>query len=293
MAAVRLVYGLLLSGTALEEVDTGLLPDGDALRATAGQVVQIDTAVSDPLAGPVRRVDVDEAKLDLPGGRWLRLSREPSRAIYSGPELPADELVHPYLSPIGIFFNRWRLREVFHAGSFACANRAWMIIGPREAGKSSLLATLHESGATVLSDDISVTDGTVVYAGPRCVDLRQEPGSSDWLVARQESRWRLRLPECAPSCPLGGWLFLNWGDESKMAAVAPPELLRMLARRRLQPQLPCDPSTLLSLANRPAWIVTRRRRWEEVGETISTVLDAINAASYDAEPSAGSRPPAT
>jgi hypothetical protein len=235
MAAVRLVYGLLLSGAPLQEVDSGLLAEADSASTADGPVVRIETGASDPPANRGRRVGADEALLDLPDGRWLQLWRQGSRAVYSGPALPADELVHPYLSPIGIYFNRWRRREVFHAGSFAYADRAWILIGPRQAGKSSLLAALHEAGVTVLSDDISVTDGTQLFAGPRCVDLRQAPASSDWLAARQESRWRLKLPACDASRPVGGWLFLDWGGEPRISPLGPAELVRMLARRRLQP----------------------------------------------------------
>ena len=63
---------------------------------------------------------------------------------------------------------------MFHGGSFLDASgRTWGVVGSREAGKSSFLAWCATRGVPVVGDDLIVTDGTLVNAGPRCIDLRE------------------------------------------------------------------------------------------------------------------------
>jgi hypothetical protein len=53
------------------------------------------------------------------------------------------------------------------------------------------------------------------------------------------------------------------------------KLLRRLARHRLRTHLQSDPSILLALANRPAWVVTRPRSWASVEDTIASILATV------------------
>ena len=152
---------------------------------------------------------------------------------------PRTCIAHPYLGPVAVGFNRWAGREVFHAGAFVAAGRAFMVLGPRTAGKSTLMAAIAATGAPILADDLVVTDGEVVFAGPRSVDLR-EPIPGDALAAplpelrsaRDGTRWRVPLPAIASRYPLGGWFCLRWSDRTAADPVPMPSLLGRLAAYR-------------------------------------------------------------
>ena len=114
----------------------------------------------------------------------------------------------------------------------------------REAGKSTLLATLAARRLPVLADDLVVTDGYQAFCGPRTIDLRQPlPGTTGPLTsARAASRWRLSLPPLPVAVPLGGWIYLRWHTEVAMAAVPASDLVARLAARRSWSGLPSDPA---------------------------------------------------
>lgn len=214
----------------------------------------------DPVHGGVR---------ELTDGRLLTLDRDRGCATFHGPALPADLLAHPYLGPVATVFNRWAGRETFHAGAFVLDGRAWVVLGPRNAGKSSLLAALHARGTEVVSDDIVVVDELAVRSGPRCVDLRQPvPGIAlDTRTVRAGSRARVGLPPVAARTPLAGWLFLHWGSRLTLDPVPGAELLGRLAARRSWPHLPSDPVALLAMAALPGWDLTRPPDWRGLGAT--------------------------
>jgi hypothetical protein len=82
--------------------------------------------------------------LSLGGGRQLVLDRARESVTYCGPFVADDQLVHPYRGSVGTIFDRWVCREVFHAASFVLYDRAWVVVGPKEAGNSTLVAQLLE-----------------------------------------------------------------------------------------------------------------------------------------------------
>ncbi|WP_089155891.1 hypothetical protein [Micromonospora sp. NBS 11-29] len=211
----------------------------------------------------------------LTDGRTLDLDRVGGHATFYGPPLTPDVLAHPYLAPVAVVVNRWAGRETFHAGAFVHGGRAWVVLGGRTAGKSTLLAALAARGVPVLTDDIVVCHDGDVLAGPRCVDLREPvPGLTlPTREVRDASRLRVALPTVAPRLPLGGWLFLRWGDGPALTPVAPAELLARLAGRRSLPELPSDPAALLALAGRPGHDLTRPRDWAALDAT-HRLLDA-------------------
>ena len=110
-------------------------------------------------------VGTKRAILDLPEGRQLLLERGERTATFTGLPLSHDELVHPYLGAAACITNRWAGREVYHAGAFTSGGLAWVVVGAREAGKSSLLAELASRRIPVLADDLVVTDGHQVFCG--------------------------------------------------------------------------------------------------------------------------------
>ncbi|MFJ6197295.1 hypothetical protein [Micromonospora sp. NPDC092111] len=269
----RSVYGLCVHG--LDEVEE--LPPADVLRPGSPSVFVRQTTAEAP---PLVRTDLDGGVRVLADGRTLAVDRRRGTATFHGPPLAPDVLAHPYLAPVATIFNRWAGRETFHSGAFVHAGRAWAVLGPRTAGKSSLLTALAARDVPVVADDILVVDGTDVYAGPRCIDLRQPvPGAAlPTRTARAGDRLRVGLPPIAARTPLGGWLFLGWGPTPAMTRVTGPDLLARLAGCRSWHHLPTDPTALLSLAALPAWDLARPRDWTALGPTLRLVAETLTAA---------------
>ena len=280
-------------------IDPSAAPDAAAygLRFRGlGDVPGLETAAADfpaepavavvqstgtaPPPTPEQRVPGRSVRV-LPDGRTLELvSRAgPGGAIggaatlYGAP-LPLPDLAHPYLTPVAVPFARWNGWEAFHGGVFATGSRAWVVRGARTAGKSSLLAGLAGQGVPVLADDMAVTDGSAVHAGPRSIDLREPVPGVDLAQSdvRRGTRRRLLLPPVPRSLPLGGWLFLQWGEDIALRPVPPTAVLARLAVRRAHAHWPSDPSLLLALALRPAFDLVRPRRWDAVPAVIDALL---------------------
>ncbi|MGC5290929.1 hypothetical protein [Micromonospora sp. DT231] len=270
----RGVYGLRVHG--LDEVSELPPAEGAALGWPAVRVGQVDV----PPPPPVPLDDRRGTRI-LADGRTLAVDRLRGTATFYGPPLAADVLAHPYLAPVATTVNRWAGRETFHSGAFLLAGRAWAVLGPRTAGKSSLLAALAARGVPILTDDILVVDGVDAFAGPRCVDLRQPvPGVGlPTRPVRAGDRLRVALPPIAPHVRLGGWLFLRWGATVTLPRLPGAALLARLARQRSFGQLPSDPAALLSLAALPAWELTRPRDWAALDDTHRLLADTVVATS--------------
>src|SRR4051812_5487406 len=115
------------------------------------------------------------AVLRLRTGGGLTLDRERGIARYCVPRrLSSDEILHPFLAPAAAVFAHWAGRLSFHAGAFVSNGGVWGVVGPREAGKSSVLAWLALNGHEVFTDDVLVLEGRTAFSGPRAIDLRQE-----------------------------------------------------------------------------------------------------------------------
>ncbi|MFJ2081958.1 hypothetical protein ACIOBK_05385 [Micromonospora chokoriensis] len=259
---VRSAYGLHIRG--LDEVAE--LPAAAHLPPGSRPVTVRQRHVAPP---PPMQLDTDRMVRRLTDGRTLALDRPSGEATFYGPPLAPDVLAHPYLAPVAVVVNRWAGRESFHAGAFVQAGRAWVVLGGRTAGKSTLLAALAARDVPVLADDIVVCDGEDVLAGPRCVDLREPiPGlGMATREVRDATRLRITLPAVAPRLPLGGWIFLHWGEGPALTPVGPADLLARLAGRRSLPELASDPAALLTLASRPGYDLTRPRDWAALDAT--------------------------
>jgi hypothetical protein len=236
-------------------------------------VNQTDTTAPRPIP-----LDTHRCVRTLADGRQLALDRQRGTATFFGPPLTTDLLAHPYLGPIATTFNRWAGRETFHAGAFVMAGRAWAVLGPRTAGKSTLLAALANHGVPIISDDILVTDAGHAYAGPRCIDLRQPIPDNTLRTrpVREQTRLRITLPPTPTRVPLGGWLFLHWGNTFTMTNISAPRLLTRLAGHRSWKHLPTDPAAMLAIAALPAWDLTRPRDLSALDLTcqlLATTLD--------------------
>jgi hypothetical protein len=267
----RSVYGLRIYG--LDDVAELTAPPAGEHDEDAPTVRVSRTDADRPA---VAAMDADRNVLLLADGRHLEMARQTGTARFYGSPLEPDRLAHPYLGPVATTFNRWAGRETFHAGAFVVAGRAWVVAGVRSAGKSTLLAALADRDIPVLSDDITVTDGAVVFAGPRCIDLRQPlPGSVATIAAsRLGTRLRVPLPPVADRVPIGGWIQLGWGPPT-MTRVRPDVLLRRLAARRSWGAQPSDPRRLLDLAGLPAWDLTRQPDWTVLSATVDLLVGTL------------------
>jgi hypothetical protein len=215
-------------------------------------------------------------------GGEVGIEREPLRATFTTPsELGETELLHPYLAPVAAVCSRWLGRFALHGGGLL-ADGAWAVLGDREGGKSSLLAALALDGRDIVSDDVLVTDGDVVFAGPRAIDLRGPAadhlatGTALGVVGARE-RWRHRLPAIDPLSPLRGWVFLSWADDIEVVRLPVSERLsRLVASRALIS--PPEPGLLLRLASLPAYELRRPAEWGSLPEATARLLETLAAA---------------
>ncbi len=261
---------------------TGLPRLAELVPATGGGptvAIRIDTDRPPP---PERPLDHASGVRLLADGRTLALDRARGEATFYGPPLAPDLIAHPYLAPVATTVNRWAGREAFHAGAFVADGRAWAVLGPRTAGKSTLMAALAARGTTVLSDDIVVSDGRVAFPGPRCIDLREPPPipGLDLRLARRETRQRMLLGDDPAPVTLGGWVFLAWGHQLSCAPRSPAALLSDLATRRSYRFLASDPKLVLALTTLPAWTLTRPAAWSELAAGLDLLEATVTAAPW-------------
>lgn len=252
-----------------------LLPAQGSVDDAVGVQVSLEQGRHEP----IRPLDAEGAAEGFGGSHQWVLDRAAKTARLIGPPLDLDLLAHPCLAPVATAFNRWAGRETFHAASFALAGRGYGVVGARTAGKSTLMAGLAARGLTVVSDDIVVTDGADIFAGPRCIDLRAPlPGLPLAAVsARLGTRWRVSLPAAPSRLPLAGWIFLAWGDGISLQRCPASQVLGWLARWRGRQGLASDPTVLLDLATRPAWVLTRPAEWASYDESLERLLRGVLA----------------
>jgi hypothetical protein len=237
---------------------------------------------------PWRELDVvtdSNAEIRLQTGGEILIEREDGLVVFTT-ERPVGEreLIHPYLAPVAAVAGYWFDRESFHAGAFVEDGAAWGLLGEREAGKSTLLASLALREIAVLSDDMLILDGVVPFAGPRSIDLRATAaehlgvGEPLGLVGARE-RWRLQLPPTTGSAALRGWIFPAWGDRVEVSELAPHErIARLGAQRGLR--LPArDPGRLIDFAALPAWELRRPRDWDALDAATQLLLDLVRSRS--------------
>lgn len=299
------VYGLRFPGLAGVP---GLPPAVDSDPAGPTVTVRQVERPSPPAVAigptPARSVRTLQDGRHLELDPYARDGRIDGTATFHGAPLEPADLAHPYLTPVASAFTRWNGREAFHSGVVVLHGQAWMARGVRTAGKSSLLAALAGRGIPVLADDMAMTDGAIVHAGPRSIDLRHPVPDVDLphRPARGGTRHRLPLGAAPRTTPLGGWLFLHWTDdprgEVELRPIPAGTLLSRLARARAYPGWESDPSVLLSLALRPAFDLIRPRRWDAVPDVVAAIDEcsrpaATTSAEFTGKPRAVSTPSTT
>lgn len=207
----------------------------------------------------------------------IEVRREPAVATFRIRKVRDPRaLVHPYLGGAASIVGRWRRWEAFHAGAFAGPSGAWVVLGDRAAGKSSLLAWLHSQGVGILADDVVVVTGRRALAAPRSLDLRRESAGRLQLGARlglvgARERWRVRLRPVPLELPVAGFVFLSWGERVEVEPVTGKERLVRLSEGLTMPGKPADAAALIELATLPCLELRRPCDWQAL-ETAGAVL---------------------
>jgi hypothetical protein len=268
-------YGIRLSGLdGASDLLVEVGPDAPAY-AVAAEVAGA--------AEPDEHVGEEHARLRLRSGGEIVIDRGERSVLYRVPHpVRPDELVHPYLAPAAAVIARWMGRESMHAGAFAVDGTALGVVGTREAGKSSTLASLARSGVDVLCDDMLIIDGARPLAGPRSIDLRADAaerlgaGEPIGMTGARE-RWRLRLAPPELRAMLRGWVFLAWGEGVAVRALPASERLPRLAAQRGLRLPPARPDALLELTSLPAWELSRPRGWASLAEAADRLRELASA----------------
>jgi hypothetical protein len=223
----------------------------------------------------------DHAAIGFNGGGVARLTRKPLAAALTLPDRPDDGAVlHPFLAGSAAIVSWWLGRDTFHGGAFVVGGDAWVILGNRECGKSSTLGWLAAHGVPVLTDDLVVVDDwDQVYAGPRCVDLREEAaaglhmGEHLGLVGTRQ-RWRQVLPPTSDAVRLAGWILPAWDREIEISRMDAGAALGKITEH-LPLRLVTRPERLLDFAALPCLRFARPRNWDSIGPATTGLLDRL------------------
>jgi hypothetical protein len=228
----------------------------------------------------------DRVSLAQRGRSSLEVRREPASITVELTEPATPEtLIHPLLTPPIAILARWRGDLTLHAGSFFANDRAWAVVGAREAGKSTTLAMLAARGVPLLADDLLVLDEGVVRAGPTCIDLRPDVAErmqdARYLgVVAGRPRYRLSTPPGPARAKLGGLFLLEWGEAEKVEIEPVPteEALKLFYKQEYVGLIgPGDPRKILDLLGTPTWRVRRPADWKRGDEALDRLLEVAAA----------------
>lgn len=236
-------------------------------------------------AGTVR-VAPEEAELWMSDGDRIVLDRATLTARFITRE-PFDDgaILHPYLGLPASIASHWLGRQALHGGAFRIGDRAWALVGGREAGKSSILAWLFGRGHDIVSDDILILDRRDLLAGPRSVDLRgpvaDRLGGEHIGVVGSRERWRVRPGTVPPRTPLAGVVHLEWGDELAIEPIPPADRLAALVQHCVLRPRPDESLAYLEIASLPAWRLTRPRDLDALDDANSQLLAVLEGSSRE------------
>jgi hypothetical protein len=243
--------------------------------------LDLEVCITSEPEPPGDHVDDEFAVLRLRSGGSARIERGAGCATFMLGQRPSDgALVHPHLASVAVVAAHWLGRETFHAGAFLAGGGVWGVLGDKEAGKSSLLASLALAGVPVVSDDILVLDQMMALAGPRSIDLRAGAarhlavGEAVGVMGTRE-RWRLVLGPIAAEAPMRGWVLLRWDTDTGVRALSGSERLIRLAAHRGGRLYPPEPGLLVALSALPVLELRRPQSWESGRDAIERLLEAV------------------
>lgn len=259
-------YGLRLSGIRFDPRWTLPAPPGSA------ELNVRVTAVDAP--NPEGTSEV----VELLGGARMCVNADASRATFHADPQPTPvDLVHPWLAPAAARRSLALGRLTLHGGLINANGAAVAVVGHREAGKSTVVAHAALSGLDVMTDDIIVWSEGRVFAGPRCVDLREgtaaHVGGHRLSSSREGTRRRLALGPTVWDAPLAAIVVLAWAETTSLQRVGPSERLA-----ELQEHLACAMTTqarlsLLALAATPVWRLSRPYDFGQLDATVRSVAE--------------------
>lgn len=255
-------YGLRISGfrdAALAGIGPEDLP-----------LVEVRQAIGDATPRP-RRIGPDSAQV---GGSLVIDRIERTATVHTEVPLPTDQLVHPILAWVGAVFAHWRGFLGMHGGAAVVDGGAWMVVAEKGGGKSSTLAALHLAGFQVMTDDLIIVADGDVMPGPRCIDVKEDPGrllGAPVRHTRHGDRRRILLPDIAGPVPLAGAILLAWGERVQVEPVPVRSRLASLVPHRTLQET--DPAVMLQLASVPTWTVTRPRSLESLPVVVDHIRD--------------------
>jgi hypothetical protein len=216
----------------------------------------------------------------IPEGEMV-LRRDPALTVEwnLSSMISEDALVHPYLALPASLMNHWFGRTCLHGGALLVGDRAVVVFGDKEAGKSTTMATAATAGFSVLSDDLVVLDGTTLLAGPRSIDLREEAakrfGGRPLGIVGDRPRWRLACPDGPAEAELAGFVRLAWGERLAISPLPARERLDTLFAQHYAMPGPGRPDHHLDLAAMPMFELMRPRRLDLVGEALRQIVTAF------------------
>lgn len=193
-------------------------------------------------------------------------------------DIPHSELVHPLLGRVGAQLSFARGGDAMHAGAVAGSAGAWVVVGPKHAGKSTLLAGLANAGTPIVTDDVLVFGAGAALAGPRCIDLRPDMkrfgrGTS---VRPSDPRNRISLPPIAAEHPLAGLIHLEWSPaETAIEPIHHRDALKRLLMVRSENGWPRDPRALLELAALPTLCLRRPRSMKGLDASVALMRSLL------------------
>jgi hypothetical protein len=246
----------------------------------------LTTRVGPPTDG-LQWIRRDEARVSLASGGHVDVDRKEGRATFTMRARPsAAALVHPHLASVAAVVARWRGRESLHAGGVEIDGGAWLILGARGAGKSTLVAGLVALGYPMVTDDVAIVDRQLaVLAGPRLIDLRAGAasrlgmGTSLGTVGTRE-RWRVPVGTVSPVLPLRGFIRLAWGDGVRVTSVPAGHRVPALMDHRVIHRLPpADPAFFLDIASLPMIELQRPRDWGAMDEACALAAAAASEST--------------
>lgn len=256
------------------------LPDLIEVNPTSPHVI-----VTWRQASTVKDIEVVESDRVAYGSRGATtyyVERVPRAIRFDIPYVPSPAaLVHPLLT-IGVsVLARWRGDLTLHAGAFETPAGGWGVMGAREAGKSSILASIGERGYPVVADDLMAVQNGSVWAGPSCVDLRPDTvgrftNAVPMGIVGGRPRYRLSTVPGHAQIPLRGFFVLDWNHASDISVepLSTRERLQWLYRQEYIRLVGySDPAKLLPLVALPAWRLTRPRDWAATEEAVERVLE--------------------